>query len=290
MRLSGAEILIHCLKEQGVDTVFGYPGGCVLDIYDAIYRDGTLRHILTAHEQGAAHAAGRLRARHGKDGRMYRHIRPGSDQPCDGNCDGVHGFRSPCGDHGERDGCKLGQGQFPEVDIAGITMPVTKHNYIVKDIGKLASTIREAFYIASSGRKGPVLIDIPKNIQTEQCEFTPVLPQRYVPKAVAADSLKEVADALAKSKRPLLISGGGCIGSNASENLFALAKKNAGTRLFHAHGTGRLPRFRRAIFGTDRNARHGRFGKSLPQSGHGDRLRDALFRPRGGQQNRLSRR
>ena len=104
-------------------------------------------------------------------------------------------------------------------------MPVTKHNYIVKDIGKLASTIREAFYIASSGRKGPVLIDIPKNIQTEQCEFTPVLPQRYVPKAVAADSLKEVADALAKSKRPLLISGGGCIGSNASENLFALAKK-----------------------------------------------------------------
>ena len=225
MKLSGADILIQCLKEQGTDTVFGYPGGCVLDIYDAIYRDGTLKHILTAHEQGAAHAADGYARATGKTGVCIATSGPGATNLVTGIATAYMDSVPLVAITGNVTVANLGRDSFQEVDIAGITMPVTKHNYIVKDINKLASTIREAFYIASSGRKGPVLIDIPKNIQTEQCEFTPAAPAPYLPKPVAPEKLKEIADILAKSKRPLLIAGGGCIGSNASDNLFALAKK-----------------------------------------------------------------
>src|SRR5699024_861254 len=149
MKLSGADILIQCLKEQGTDTVFGYPGGCVLDIYDAIYRDGTLKHILTAHEQGAAHAADGYARATGKTGVCIATSGPGATNLVTGIATAYMDSIPLVAITGNVTVANLGRDSFQEVDIAGITMPVTKHNYIVKDINKLASTIREAFYIAS---------------------------------------------------------------------------------------------------------------------------------------------
>ena len=225
MKLSGAEILIRCLKEQGIDTVFGYPGGCVLDIYDAIYRDGTLRHILTAHEQGAAHAADGYARATGRTGVVIATSGPGATNLVTGIATAYMDSVPLVAITGNVTVSNLGRDSFQEVDIAGITMPVTKHNYIVKDIKNLAATIREAFYIAGAGRKGPVLIDIPKNIQTETCEFEGADPAPYSPRPVAAEALAAAAEAIRKAKRPVILAGGGCIGSEAAQNLFAFAKK-----------------------------------------------------------------
>ena len=225
MKLSGADILIRCLKEQGVDTLFGYPGGTVLDIYDAIYRDGSLRHILTAHEQGAAHAADGYARATGKTGVVLATSGPGATNLVTGIATAYMDSTPLVAITGNVTVANLGRDSFQEVDIAGVTMPVTKHNYIVKDIRDLAPTVREAFYIANAGRKGPVLIDIPKNIQTELCDYEEAAAERHAPKAVAPDALAPVLTALAKAKRPLIIAGGGCIGSGASENLFAFAKR-----------------------------------------------------------------
>lgn len=224
MKLIGADIVIRCLKEQGVDTVFGYPGGCVLDIYDALYRDGTLRHVLTAHEQGAAHAADGYARATGKTGVCFATSGPGATNLVTGIATAYMDSVPLVAITGNVTVSNLGRDSFQEVDIAGITMPISKHNYIVKDVKKLAATIREAFYIASSGRKGPVLIDIPKNIQTELCEYEEQSPAPYSPKPVSAD-LSEVIAALQGAKRPLIIAGGGCIGSNAASNLYEFAKR-----------------------------------------------------------------
>lgn len=224
MKLIGADILIRCLKEQGVDTVFGYPGGCVLDIYDALYRDGSLKHILTAHEQGAAHAADGYARATGKTGVCFATSGPGATNLVTGIATAYMDSVPLVAITGNVTVSNLGRDSFQEVDIAGVTMPITKHNYIVKDVKKLAATIREAFYIANSGRKGPVLIDIPKNIQTELCEFEEQSPAPYSPKTVTAD-LSEVIAALQGAKRPLIIAGGGCVGSNAASNLYDFAKR-----------------------------------------------------------------
>lgn len=225
MKLSGAEILIRCLKEQGVDTVFGYPGGCVLDIYDAIYRDGSLRHILTAHEQGAAHAADGYARATGKTGVCIATSGPGATNLVTGIATAYMDSVPLVAITGNVTVSNLGRDSFQEVDIAGITMPVTKHNYIVKDVRYLADTIREAFYIANSGRKGPVLIDIPKNLQTDVCEFTEKEKSVYKPKAVDPLLLSKAAEVIEEAKRPLILVGGGTISSNASENIYALAKR-----------------------------------------------------------------
>ncbi len=225
MKLTGAEILIQCLKEQGADTVFGYPGGCVLDIYDAIYRDGTIKHILTAHEQGAAHAADGYARATGKTGVCLATSGPGATNLVTGIATAYMDSVPLVAITGNVTVANLGRDSFQEVDIAGVTMPVTKHNYIVKDVNKLADTIREAFYIAGSGRKGPVLIDIPKNIQTETAEYEERPRRAYAPKPVAKEALSEAAKAIRSAKRPLLIVGGGAISSNASENIYRLAKR-----------------------------------------------------------------
>ncbi len=225
MKLSGADIVIQCLKEQGTDTVFGYPGGCVLDIYDAIYRDGTLRHILTAHEQGAAHAADGYARATGKTGVCIATSGPGATNLVTGIATAYMDSVPLVAITGNVTVSNLGRDSFQEVDIAGITMPVTKHNYIVKDVNALADTIREAFYIANSGRKGPVLVDIPKNLQTETAEFTPAKPAIYTPKSVKEETLRAAARAIAEAKRPLIIAGGGAISSNASQNLMQFAKR-----------------------------------------------------------------
>ena len=223
MKLSGADILIACLKEQGVDTIFGYPGGCVLDIYDAIYRDGSLKHILTAHEQGAAHAADGYARVTGKTGVCIATSGPGATNLVTGIATAYMDSIPLVAITGNVTVSNLGRDSFQEVDIAGITMPVTKHNYIVKNVADLAETIREAFYIANSGRKGPVLIDIPKNLQTETTEFTPATPATYAPKPVQESSLKEIAEVISSAKRPLIITGGGAISADASDNILKLA-------------------------------------------------------------------
>lgn len=223
MKMSGADILVRCLKEQGVDVLFGYPGGCVLDIYDAIYRDGTLKHVLTAHEQGAAHAADGYARATGKTGVCLATSGPGATNLVTGIATAYMDSVPLVAITGNVTVSNLGRDSFQEVDIAGITMPITKHNYIVKDIRKLAATVREAFSIANAGRKGPVLIDIPKNIQTEQCEYEPEPPQRRAPRAVPAEAVEQAAEALRTAKRPLIVAGGGCIGADASANLFRLA-------------------------------------------------------------------
>ena len=225
MILTGADILIRCLKEQGTDTVFGYPGGCVLDIYDAIYRDGTLRHVLTAHEQGAAHAADGYARATGKTGVVIATSGPGATNLVTGIATAYMDSVPLVAVTGNVTVSNLGRDSFQEVDIAGVTMPVTKHNYIVKDVKQLAATVREAFYIANAGRKGPVLIDIPKNIQTEKCEYEETPRKRHTPKPVSPASLAGVKAALEGAKRPLILAGGGVIGADAAENLAAFAKK-----------------------------------------------------------------
>ena len=223
MKLSGADILIACLKEQGVDTIFGYPGGCVLDIYDAIYRDGSLKHILTAHEQGAAHAADGYARVTGKTGVCIATSGPGATNLVTGIATAYMDSIPLVAITGNVTVSNLGRDSFQEVDIAGITMPVTKHNYIVKNVADLAETIREAFYIANSGRQGPVLIDIPKNLQTETTEFTPAVSAAYAPKPVQESALKEIAEVISSAKRPLIITGGGAISADASDNILKLA-------------------------------------------------------------------
>ena len=225
MVLNGADILIRCLKEQGTDTVFGYPGGCVLDIYDAIYRDGTLKHVLTAHEQGAAHAADGYARATGKTGVVIATSGPGATNLVTGIATAYMDSVPLVAVTGNVTVSNLGRDSFQEVDIAGVTMPVTKHNYIVKDVKQLAATVREAFYIANAGRKGPVLIDIPKNIQTEKCEYEETPCKRHTPKPVSPASLAGVKAALEGAKRPLILAGGGVIGADAAENLAAFAKK-----------------------------------------------------------------
>src|SRR5574344_2867099 len=174
MKYTGARIVIECLIEQGVDTVFGYPGGAILNVYDELYKNSSrLRHILTAHEQGAAHAADGYARSTGKTGVVMATSGPGATNLVTGIAtaymDSVPMVAITCNVTNDQ----LGKDSFQEVDITGVTMPITKHNFIVHDVHNLARTIREAFLIAKSGRPGPVLIDIPKDVTSALCEYTP---------------------------------------------------------------------------------------------------------------------
>ena len=225
MKLKGADILINCLLEQGVDTIFGYPGGAVLDIYDALYRNGKINHILTAHEQGAAHAADGYARATGKVGVCLATSGPGATNLVTGIATAFMDSRPMVAVTGNVGLNMLGRDSFQEVDIAGITMPITKHNYIVKDVKELAETVRRAFYIANSGRKGPVLIDILKNVQVAECEYLPQKPYPLKQLGIDTDRVRETADAINAAKKPLIIAGGGVISSGASAYLKELAKK-----------------------------------------------------------------
>ncbi len=225
MKRSGAEILIDCLKEQGVDTVFGYPGGSVLDIYDALYRDGSIRHVITAHEQGAAHAADGYARATGKVGVCFATSGPGATNLVTGIATAFMDSIPLVAVTGNVGINFLGRDSFQEIDITGITMPITKHNFIVKDVNELADTLREAFRIANSGRKGPVLVDILKNVQIAQAEYEAQKPQPVVRKPVPASALTQAVTAIEQSERPLLMVGGGAIASEASAEVKALAEK-----------------------------------------------------------------
>ncbi len=225
MKKIGAEILIECLKEQGVDTVFGYPGGTVLDIYDAIYRDGSVNHVITAHEQGAAHAADGYARVTGRTGVVIATSGPGATNLVTGLATAFMDSVPVVAITGNVGANFLGRDSFQEIDITGITMPITKHNFIVKDAAELADTVRAAFRIANTGRKGPVLVDILKNVQISEADYEKKTPERATHKPVAEAAVAQAAAAINAAQKPFIMLGGGAIASEACAEILALAEK-----------------------------------------------------------------
>ena len=226
MQLTGAEIVVECLKEQGVDTVFGYPGGTILNVYDALYKHSDeIRHILTSHEQGAAHAADGYARATGRVGVCLATSGPGATNLVTGIAtaymDSVPIVAITCNVNLPL----LGKDTFQEVDIAGVTMPITKHGYIVKDVTKLADTIRKAFRIASEGRPGPVLVDITKDVTANTCEYEKKEPLPFKNPCKYTDADIDNAVALMKeAKRPFIYVGGGAVISGAYREVRELAE------------------------------------------------------------------
>lgn len=227
MQLNGSEIIMECLLEQGVDTVFGYPGGAVLNIYDALYHySDKIRHIETAHEQGAAHAADGYARATGRVGVCIATSGPGATNLVTGIATAYMDSIPMVAITGNVNRNLLGLDSFQEVDITGVTMPITKHNYIVKDVRQLADTIREAFRLANEGRKGPVLVDIPKDISAQMCEYERKEPE--VPKVFPLPQefrFEQAMELLEKSERPFLYTGGGVISSGAFAEVAELAER-----------------------------------------------------------------
>ena len=224
---NGAEILIDALVEQGVDTIFGYPGGAVLNIYDALYKNSDrIRHILTAHEQGAAHAADGYARATGKVGVCLSTSGPGATNLVTGIATAYMDSIPMVAITGNVGTSLIGRDSFQEVYIAGITMPITTHNFVVRDVEDLADTVRDAFRIAASGRPGPVLIDIPKDITAAKCEFIPKgkveINETY---EISDEELQTVADMIAASARPMIYYGGGVETSDAGDMLLQLQRK-----------------------------------------------------------------
>lgn len=227
MLLTGAQIMMECLLEQGATTVFGYPGGAVLNIYDALYeyRD-RITHIETAHEQGAAHAADGYARASGKTGVCIATSGPGATNLVTGIATAYMDSIPMVAITGNVNLNLLGLDSFQEVDITGITMPITKHNFIVKDVNELAHTLREAFRIAGSGRKGPVLVDVPKDVTAHRCEFTPERPKAHgAPVLPGEDRLRQAAELLQGCERPFVYAGGGIIAAEAENALREFAEK-----------------------------------------------------------------
>lgn len=226
MKLTGAQIFVECLKEQGVDTIFGYPGGAVLNIYDALYdAQDSIKHILTSHEQGASHAADGYARATGKVGVCLATSGPGATNLVTGIATAYMDSVPMVAFTGQVSTDLLGKDSFQEVDITGITIPITKHNYIVKDVQSLQNTIREAFAIAASGRPGPVLIDICKDVTAALCEYIPKTKSVVdaLPEVDDNDILK-LAQLISESERPLFLAGGGVAISGANEELRKLSE------------------------------------------------------------------
>ena len=227
-KLTGAEIVIQCLREQGVDTVFGYPGGAILNIYDALYKhQDEITHILTSHEQGASHAADGYARSTGKVGVCLATSGPGATNLVTGIAtaymDSVPVVAITC-----NVGTKLlGKDSFQEIDITGVTMPITKYNFIVKDVGRLAQVIRRAFTIAQTGRPGPVLIDITKDVTEAQCDYEYQAPAEIVRQTdtITEEDMDRAVEMIRNSRKPFIFVGGGAVIAGASEELVAFAHK-----------------------------------------------------------------
>lgn len=227
MQLNGSDIIMECLLEQGVDTVFGYPGGAVLNIYDALYKyRDRIRHIETSHEQGAAHAADGYARASGKTGVVIATSGPGATNLVTGIATAYMDSIPMVAITGNVGRSLLGLDSFQEVDITGVTMPITKHNYIVKDIRQLADTIREAFYLAQEGRRGPVLVDIPKDISAQVTEYEPKAPVcPPLPVGPSQREIANVAELLSKARHPFLYLGGGVMAAEGSAAAKELAER-----------------------------------------------------------------
>lgn len=228
MFLTGAEILIKSLLDEGVDTIFGYPGGAVLNIYDELYKyRDKINHILTAHEQGAVHAADGYARATGRVGVCLATSGPGATNLVTGIATAYMDSIPMVAITGNVTKQLLGKDSFQEVDITGITMPITKHNYIVKDVNDLQGIIREAFYIAKEGRPGPVLIDIPKDITAAKAKYEPIIPKEVERKTkhITNKALAEVAALINEAENPFVYAGGGIVASEAFEELKEFVEK-----------------------------------------------------------------
>lgn len=227
MQLTGAQIVIECLKEQGVDTVFGYPGGSILNVYDELYKHrDEITHILTSHEQGAAHAADGYARATGRVGVCFATSGPGATNLVTGIAtaymDSIPLVAITCNVTVPL----LGRDSFQEIDIAGITMPITKHNYIVKDVKDLADTIRKAFVIAKKGRPGPVLVDIPKDVTANQTDYEPAEIEPVLPSEnICQEDLDHALEMIRESRKPYIFVGGGAVLSGASRELYEFVRK-----------------------------------------------------------------
>lgn len=226
MKLSGSDLIVECLLEQGADTIFGYPGGAVLNIYDSLYKySDKIRHVITCHEQGACHAADGYARSTGKTGIVLATSGPGATNLVTGIATAYMDSIPLVAITGNVSCGLLGLDSFQEVDITGITMPITKHNFIVKSVDELADTIRLAFQIAMSGRKGPVLVDVPKDITQAFTEYTPAPAQKPFEAApLSEDEISAAAELIANAKKPYIYAGGGVIASEASAELKTLAE------------------------------------------------------------------
>jgi len=228
MKLNGSQILIECLKEQGVDTVFGFPGGAVLNIYDALYKaKDDIRHILTSHEQGASHAADGYARATGKVGVCIATSGPGATNLVTGIATAYMDSVPMVAITGQVATSLLGKDSFQEVDITGITMPITKHNYIVKDVNKLADIVREAFKIAKQGRPGPVLIDICKDVTAAVTDYEKKQPKELEeePIGVSGEEIDKAAEAINNAKSPIILVGGGVTIAAANDEVVKLSDK-----------------------------------------------------------------
>lgn len=227
MKLSGADIIVRTLIEQGCETVFGYPGGQILNVYDSLYKyQNEITHILTAHEQGAAHAADGYARTTGKVGVVISTSGPGATNLVTGIATAYLDSIPMVAICGNVPTTQIGSDSFQEIDITGVTLPITKHNYFVGEVENLADTIREAFVLAKSGRPGPVLIDVPKDVQIAMCEYEQKPPAEKEKSRAAKDiRIEEAAKLINSSKRPFIYFGGGLITADAQEEMLALAEK-----------------------------------------------------------------
>ena len=227
MLLSGADILVKTLIEQGCDTVFGYPGGQILNVYDSLYaHQNEINHILTAHEQGAAHAADGYARTTGKVGVVISTSGPGATNLVTGIATAYLDSIPMVAICGNVPTTQIGSDSFQEIDITGVTLPITKHNYFVGKVEDLADTIREAFVLAKSGRPGPVLIDVPKDVQIAKCEYEPKSPvEKEEPKPAKQLRIEEAAEIINSANRPFIYFGGGLITADAQEEMLYLAEK-----------------------------------------------------------------
>ncbi len=227
MKMSGAQIIIETLIEQGCDTVFGYPGGAVLNIYDELYKQSDkIKHIITAHEQGAAHAADGYARVSGKVGVVMATSGPGATNLVTGIANAYLDSTPMVAITGNVALPLFGKDSFQEVDTTGITMPITKYNYIVKDVNEIADVVREAFWIAKSGRPGPVLIDVPKDVQIAVTDFSPSCPvEAKKPEPPSEESIQKAVEIIANAKRPYIYCGGGVVISEAGDEVLELSNK-----------------------------------------------------------------
>lgn len=229
MKMKGAQILVEELIHQGVDTIFGYPGGTVIDIYDALYEaSDRINHILTAHEQGAAHAADGYARASGKVGVVIATSGPGATNLVTGIANAYMDSVPMVAITGNVAVSNLGKDSFQEVDIVGVTMPIVKHNFTVRDIHDLQKIIKEAFVFANEGRKGPVVIDIPKDIQVAECEYDETMqdpPYIKKPKAGSVNDMDTLLELVRQAKKPFIYAGGGVIASGAEKEVLELSKR-----------------------------------------------------------------
>jgi acetolactate synthase-1/2/3 large subunit len=245
MQKNGSEIIMEVLLEHGVDTIFGYPGGAVLNIYDALYKySDKIKHILTAHEQGAAHAADGYARSTGRPGVVFATSGPGATNLVTGLATAYMDSIPIIAITGNVSTDLLGKDSFQEVFITGITMPITKHNFVIRDVNELADTFRYAFEIATSGRPGPVLLDVPKDVSATLCDYEPKKPESRLKcreKDIDEEQLTAIADVLNKSERPVMLYGGGVVASNASTEVMQMIKKAKIPSCHTIMGTGVLP-------------------------------------------------